>query len=132
MIMFLLCFLFLMLFYYLKIILGTYVVMSSTFKMGQGVKLPMVVDFTYWVPFGLISFISCFRWWSSCFRRPEWGRVYLGIFCDFILVKLISALAQFLLKIDEFLLIWNTIIVCETYVVKQDYFSLVIIVDMLV
>ena len=47
--------------YYLKIILGTYVVMSSTFKMGQGVKLPMVVDFTYWVPFGLISFISCFR-----------------------------------------------------------------------
>ena len=47
--------------YYLKIILGTYVIMSSTFKMGQGVKLSMVVDFTYWVSFGLISFISCFR-----------------------------------------------------------------------
>jgi hypothetical protein len=30
-----------------KNILGTYVVMSSIFKTGQGVKLPMVVDFTY-------------------------------------------------------------------------------------
>jgi hypothetical protein len=30
-----------------KNILGTYVVMSSIFKTGQGVKLPMVGDFTY-------------------------------------------------------------------------------------
>ena len=44
-----------------KNILGTYVVMSSIFKTGQGVKLHMVVDFTYWAPFRLISFISCFR-----------------------------------------------------------------------
>ena len=44
-----------------KNILGTYVIMSSIFKMGQGVKLPMVVDFTYWAPFGIISFISCFK-----------------------------------------------------------------------
>jgi Na+-driven multidrug efflux pump len=35
-----------------KNILGTYVVMSSIFKTGQWVKLPMVVDFTYWAPFG--------------------------------------------------------------------------------
>jgi hypothetical protein len=44
-----------------KNILRTYVVMSSIFKTGQGLKLPMVVDFTYWASFGLISFISCFR-----------------------------------------------------------------------
>ena len=44
-----------------KNILGAYVVMISIFKTGQSVKQPMVVDFTYWVPFGLISFISCFK-----------------------------------------------------------------------
>jgi hypothetical protein len=41
--------------------------------------------------------------------------MYLGISYDFTLVKLISALAQFLLEIDEFILIRNAIIVCETY-----------------
>jgi hypothetical protein len=58
--------------------------------------------------------------------------VYLGFSYDFTLVKLISVLAQFLLEIDKFILIRNAIIVCETYFVKQDYFSLVIIVDMLI
>ena len=49
--MFLLCLCFLCYFMIKKIyILGTYVVMSSTFKTGQGVKLPMVGDFTYWAP----------------------------------------------------------------------------------
>jgi hypothetical protein len=32
-------------------------------------------------------------------------------------------LAQFLLDIDEFILIRNAIIICETYFVKHDYFS---------
>jgi hypothetical protein len=44
-----------------KNILEKYIVMSSIFKMGQGVKLLMVVDFIYWASFGLISFISYFR-----------------------------------------------------------------------
>jgi hypothetical protein len=46
------------------------------------------------------------------------GQAYLGISYDFTLVKLISALGQFLLEIDEFILIRNVIIVCETYFVK--------------
>ena len=45
----------------IKNILKTYVDKGSIFKTGQGVKLPMVVDFTYWAPFGLISFISYFK-----------------------------------------------------------------------
>jgi hypothetical protein len=44
-----------------KNILGKYVVMSSIFKTGQRVKLPIVVDFIYWASFELISFISYFR-----------------------------------------------------------------------
>jgi hypothetical protein len=43
-----------------KNILGTYVVMSSIFKTGQGVKLHMVVDFTYWAPFWAHQFYFLF------------------------------------------------------------------------
>jgi hypothetical protein len=43
------------------------------------------------------------------------GWTYLGISYNFTLVKLISALTQFLLEIDEFILIRNVIIVCETH-----------------
>jgi hypothetical protein len=49
--------------------------------------------------------------------------VYLEISYDFTLVKLISAFAQFLLEIAEFILIRNTSIVWEKYFVKQEYFN---------
>jgi hypothetical protein len=61
----------------------------------------VVMDFTYLAPFLVHRFNFLFQVvtrYSGCIRRIKWGRAYLGISYDFILVKLMNALAWFFFK----------------------------------